>query len=645
MMTAVSRGLPKVHRFALLTTLCLVESVVWLNTANSGIAKQPLFFIGASVSASLLLTGCILRGRLTFPVPAAECLIILHIPLFVISALANNDPAYTREALSFGVSCLMFFFAGSAIFPTRKNLEFFIATIGGLTVLLSLIAAVQYFFGESLPLDFHPGTGRRVASLLGNAEYFGTYLVTMTPLMIARALTGRNTGRFAPLRWGLPAGMILLLIATQSRSAILGCAASLLLFVLLVSDRRGVHRAIFAGGFLIAGLFIIATAIRPDWGERVWESAGIHRGTSMARRVFFWQGGEEAFLHSPLSGHGNGSYERTLFRYRSPSYWESGGEDIVPHAHNEIVEIAVEYGIIGLLLFAGTLTVILGKGIRTARRTVGWGRFTSAALVSGIAGAAVDGLASVSLRQPPVAMPVWLMMGMLVSPALAGRHESFLRFPVRLPKGAAALPFLLCLIGIPMIVASAVHTIRSDTHLLRGSLIPERLSPGVAAEYREAVDEDYFNLHARSELTLAFLDSGRWSEALIASEELQRLSPRYPKNHMMKAYALLRLGRTREALVEIEAEIEERSHPEAFAIEAAVRRSLADSQGERNALLNLLRADIRGRIPYGVPGESARLMDLSATEPERREASALDDSLAGQFGIRHAAASEDRDGD
>jgi tetratricopeptide (TPR) repeat protein len=236
-------------------------------------------------------------------------------------------------------------------------------------------------------------------------------------------------------------------------------------------------------------------------------------------------------------------------------------------------------------------------------------------------------------------------MGILMSPAMAGRHEGLRSVRRRLPRGAATVPLVLCLVGVTATLANAIHAIGSDTHILRGAIIPDRQSPAIAQEYREAVEDHPFNLQARSGLTLAYLDAGRWTDALNSSEELKALSPRYPKNHLMRAYALFRLSRPREALRDIGMELKERSHPESYMIEAAVFRSLADTQGERNALTNLLRSDIRGGIPYGVQSSIARLTELCTTGAERGEAASLFDSLAVRFDLRPPPGLKHRDGD
>jgi O-antigen ligase len=644
-MNTVPRFPGSAGRASVIAALILVEITLCLNTANSAVAKEPLFFLGALGAAGSLLCGCAARSRITLPVPAAQALILLHVPLFVISALSFADPVYTGRALLFGLSSIVFFFAGSALFPSAHRVLVLTGVIAWLSAALSAAAAVQVLFGERLPLDFHSGTGGRVSSLLGNAEYFGTYLVLTIPLMIARALRAPAARFSAPLRWGLAALMILALSATQSRSGILGCVASLVVFSYLASAAPRARRWILATGCTAALGIVTVTVIRPDIGTRIWESAGIHRGTSIARRLTFWQGGLEAFGDHPLSGNGIGSFERTLFAHRSPDYWVHGGEDVIPHAHNEYLEVAVEFGIPGLMLLAGSLALILRAGIRASAKGAGRMSLIAAALVGGLAGAGVDGLASVSLRQPPVAILAWLFMGLLVSPAIAGRGELPRIIPLRLPGWTAPIPLLAALIGIPFIVSSGLDSIRSDTHLLRAARISDRRSPGGAAEYRVALSNTPRNLQALSGLTLSYLDQGRWSDALESSGEIERLSPHYPKIHMMKAYALLGLGRPGEALSEIQTEETYRSHPEAYALEAAVYRSVSDTAGERSALSNLLRGDIRGGIPYSVQAASARLAKLCATGAGERDASALLDSVAGRFGPPFTAGSEHGDRD
>jgi hypothetical protein len=114
---------------------------------------------------------------------------------------------------------------------------------------------------------------------------------------------------------------------------------------------------------------------------------------------------------------------------------------------------------------------------------------------------------------------------------------------------------------------------------------------------------------------------------LHSAEELQQLSPFYPKSALMKACALLGLRRYSEALESINCELNKRTHPEAYYIQATAYRALSNIREERIALLNLLRMDIAAKIPYEYRYSCLRLVEISKADVEKKENLLLFNSL------------------
>jgi tetratricopeptide (TPR) repeat protein len=341
----------------------------------------------------------------------------------------------------------------------------------------------------------------------------------------------------------------------------------------------------------------------------------------------FWIAGKDAFVAAPIFGHGIGSFERAVFEYCSPEYWKARSEDVVPHAHNEVIETTVEYGSAGLLLFIATFAVVLRRGILVTRKTQELECWIAAGITSSLIAIAIDNLANVSLRQAPIAALVWLLIGLLWSPAMAVGSKKKLSTQILLPRIAAPVPVLVWVFFAFLYAKSQAKEIESSIHLNRSLQYDDRYSQEAINECEAGVTENPENLLARSYLIEKYANAEKWSDALRSSSELQRLSPFYPKSSLVKAYALFHLGRYPEALKSIGKELQKRTHPEAFLIQASVYRGLHDEEGERIALKNLLKKIIEAKSTYAYRAVCIRLVELSRIESKKIEMAALIDSL------------------
>jgi FtsH-binding integral membrane protein len=153
------------QRWCIVVTVVLIETTLWVNTMESGIVKQPLFVLGATLVASLFLMEWIRNRTAEISFSTINILVVLHLPLFLFSAFGAYDPVYTWMALAFGVSCIIFFFAGSSLFQTKRDTDFLFKSLEWLTVLLCIVAAFQFFESEKLPINFYIKSYGRVSSL------------------------------------------------------------------------------------------------------------------------------------------------------------------------------------------------------------------------------------------------------------------------------------------------------------------------------------------------------------------------------------------------------------------------------------------------------------------------------------------------
>jgi O-antigen ligase len=597
-------------------TLVLSSCILWIGAFNSGVAKQPVFVLGMALVFSLAVIEWILAQQVTLTLSRPELVAALFIPLFFVSASLRYDVVYTRDALCFAISFLICFFAGAKLFQANHEREWLLRNVVILTAFLCMIGAIQYLFGPVLPLDFFIGPDKRVASLLGNSNFFSAYLILALPLALAAAIRERSQ---KTKRWRhsvLVGVIVMLLLATQARSSALAAAVVFAVFFAFSRQSQTRRIAIIAAAFL-AGSLIVLTLLDPAMGKRFVTMFDLEG--SFGRRTYIWSGAMHAFFASPIVGHGIGRFESALFERRSPDYWQTKSEDIVAHAHNEILEIAVEYGIIGILMAAAFLFFVLQHGIRVARADKRTASLTAIALVSSIVGIAVDNLGNVSLRQAPITLFAWLLLGILSSMDREEQRTRSYTLAFKLPSVVAVLPLVACAAFAWWYGSAQLKVFESSVHVLKGIVFPEERTSDRIRHFAAATNADSLNLLAHSLLAREYMKEQRWSEELHQLECLNSLSPFYPKSHLMKAYALNRMDRNVEALQAIDAESRLRSHPETFEIRSFAYRGLKDTTNERRALLQTIEQSIKGGVVGQIPYASRRLKQLNRNMRESQE--------------------------
>jgi O-antigen ligase len=62
----------------------------------------------------------------------------------------------------------------------------------------------------------------------------------------------------------------------------------------------------------------------------------------------------------PIAGSGGGSFYNIFLSYRTPSY----GYTFVDHTHNDFVEIATDYGLLGLCILGGLVAMTLATTLK-----------------------------------------------------------------------------------------------------------------------------------------------------------------------------------------------------------------------------------------------------------------------------------------
>ncbi|MCK1511936.1 O-antigen ligase family protein [Bradyrhizobium sp. 190] len=156
---------------------------------------------------------------------------------------------------------------------------------------------------------------------------------------------------------------------TVSRTAIVTMPIMVGVFALLHLKRRTSLILIGVMIALVGVLWVTTTDLR--WGpKRLLKDYQLYKTeqtvTSIGLRLEFWEKSLRFFSEAPFIGHGTGSL-RGLFERAANGYTESPNGDIISNPHNQTLNIAVQWGMIGVvLLYAMWLVHLLlfrGEGL------------------------------------------------------------------------------------------------------------------------------------------------------------------------------------------------------------------------------------------------------------------------------------------
>lgn len=282
----------------------------------------------------------------------------------------------------------------------------------GLVAAATLTAAVGIWYHyQRLPTQ-------RLGYPIGNPLFLGACLIP--PILLTLSATADRLRRLARSPRATP--LIALAFAVvalgvmgyafglaESRGPLVGLAAGLVTLALLALPRRWAPPAaagIVVVGLIVGGLYARGQLSTPDYS----------RSATLRARLYAWQAAGELARNNPLVGFGPGIFPLLANdllveqRIRDPAVL-AGSE--LAHAHSEPLELLTEYGAVGLalILIAIALTVWASwQGLgRAVDGEVGWLlKGSLAALVALL----VEECADVALRQPPLPIVFWTILGM-----------------------------------------------------------------------------------------------------------------------------------------------------------------------------------------------------------------------------------------
>lgn len=308
----------------------------------------------------------------------------------------------------------------------RRDQLMKVVMFGSVVVVVLGFVQTRTWFTDDLPLILSrdlPFSLPRPGSTLGNPNTLASILVLLIPLTLAHVFRLKGLMRIVALAFaGVSA---LLMFLTYSRGGWIGLAVAFAVQVLLLmldrgwlhpdhfwrwwakqsqSIRAGVITTLLAGVLVVLAVVIIGIVSLSQGGR------------SVDLRTYIFSAAINLFAEKPIAGHGLFTFGRGLAAQAStPPYYPHS------HAHNLILHVAAELGIVGLIALLATGLVVV-RAARSNWQTAG----RDERLLLGGAFAAVAGFVAHHLFDVTAMVPAIALTGLIALVAATGqpsRHE------------------------------------------------------------------------------------------------------------------------------------------------------------------------------------------------------------------------------
>ncbi|MBW4599592.1 MAG: O-antigen ligase family protein [Calothrix sp. FI2-JRJ7] len=236
------------------------------------------------------------------------------------------------------------------------------------------IFGVAFFIGELMSFGVaavmptlgihgidHPGAWKGVfgyKNLLGPIMVISSFTFFLLP-------TSRNKVKQIYKWTGLVFGIILILLSTSKTSLVVSAILFLTLFFYRYFRFLGKTTVIFLDlVILVAGA--VMTLVLSNWTELL---TAIGRDPTLTGRTPMWGIALSRLMDRPLLGFGRGAFWAPGSPYALEAGKAVASGFVPPHGHNGFVDLALDVGLIGLLLFAISFVIAYFRALKLAYAT------------------------------------------------------------------------------------------------------------------------------------------------------------------------------------------------------------------------------------------------------------------------------------
>lgn len=371
------------------------------------ILPRPSIYLALLVIYTTFALGVkLLRGKRYFRVEPLDIFVLCFMAAMLLGGLVSYGGGQSIRAAAIYVALMLGYYLAVGLLNTKEKLVHAALLLCVSMLLVSLYGVYQNVTGnisaEWIDTEMFDNIGGRVVSTFENPNMLGEYLILLLPIVAAIFFGDRHLST-KPASLAAFAVGCLCLIYTWARGAWLGFLFAAVLFVLMWS-RRSV--ALIVAG--VCALPLLVPYLPANIVSR-FTSIGDLTDTSTNYRVYIWRGSARMAADYAWTGVGVGEQ---AFNRIYP-YYSFAGIEKAPHAHNLFLQIFIELGIFGFVLFIATLICFLQSGFSLAKcgedKTV---RLIGCGAMCGVLAALLQGMTDYIWYNYRVFFLFWIVFGL-----------------------------------------------------------------------------------------------------------------------------------------------------------------------------------------------------------------------------------------
>lgn len=332
-------------------------------------------------------------------------LVLAMLAVYLLSGVTSFAMLKSISIWGIYFAVMSFYFVVINTVKNKKQLFDILTVFAVSGTLVCLYGVAQYLFGWNVTQawmdeDMFGDIKMRIYSTLDNPNVLGEYILLALPVAIGLMWTKK--GKFTKFIYLCMSGvMMVAMILTFSRGCWIGLMVAAAVFITFVAGKLW-------GLGLIAIPFV--PMLLPESITNRLSSIGDMKDSSTSYRVFIWMGTFAMIKDFWLSGIGMGA---EAFGAVYPFY--SYNAVVAPHSHNLFLQVLVESGAVGIVVFLAVLFVFYKKLI--AGYQVAGGKGTPiatmmVALGAGVAGFLVQGMFDNCFYNYRVVMVFWTVLAL-----------------------------------------------------------------------------------------------------------------------------------------------------------------------------------------------------------------------------------------
>ena len=329
--------------------------------------------------------------------------IFIFILMTVNTVLSVNPRGSMRDLGIHFLGILMLFIIVNEPMTKKQVSRIFDGLIYIATV-ISIYGIYQYFAGVPMGSGWvdttqNPDLTVRVFGTFENPNLFAEYLIMIFPILYGKLMYCGKVSK--KIMFGF-LGMLMFaaLLMTASRAGWLGFMFGLVVFVLVLN-----FKIIFPMGIL--GL--LSLPFMPDSIMHRIKTIGSLSDSSNYYRYSLWKSTAAIIKDFWESGIGLGYLS---FRAVTPYYIKN----MAPyHTHNTYLQVLVEFGVIGFILFLLFCLKVFTKGVKTFKHAKDkYIRIFSIAMISSFSSVMLHGIAENIFFNPKIIIMFWFIIGFII---------------------------------------------------------------------------------------------------------------------------------------------------------------------------------------------------------------------------------------